>query len=368
MNLEFWGWLMKIKRFTGIFCLIILIMIAVSSVGVFATWKYAGRISTEHDLQLQSNEYPIFISNAEFVDGGGGGLSIVGYIRCYFQSKVTLSSNNASTAKAKITVFNNSTETYAFNAVKFHSNEYDNTDIEVQLNIKHGAEIAVGQSLDFEATYKYKKGVKPSNTVLNSIVHFEFMPLNELPEEEVIAVDGALGQFENIINDINNDGTFTKLITQMNDSDANDRHDDSYIGNVSGASGNDIALLEELFQGNLTLNIDGVDTEVTIIIKRQDIDGNKNTGDAEGREMSIYLTTHDLQKSSWFGSSKATVYFATFTSNDDGTYWYQLGAMYEGTATIKGYDGNVFDDGSFDTDTWRSTDNKTVSQIINGLN
>jgi len=357
---------MKTKRLSLILVLAFLIITALSSVGVYATWQYAGHASLQHDVQIETADSPIYISDAEFVDGGGGALLIIGYIECNFVTKATLAETSASTVTAKITVRNDTSETYAFNAVKYRAEEYDNADIEVKPDISHGTEVASGASLTFNAVYGYKKGVKPSNTVLNSTVLFEFMPLDELPEEEVIAVDGALAQFKNIINDVNQNGSFDKLIEQMNKNGDNDRHDDSYIGNVGGASENDVTLLEELFQGNLTLNIDGVDTEVTILIKREDLDGNSATGDEQGREMAIYMTTDDLKRDSWWGSSTAVVYVSVFTSNNGGEEWHQIGTMYEGKATIKGYDGNIFGDGSFDTDTWKSNENRTIESIIKG--
>ena len=167
--------------------------------------------------------------------------------------------------------------------------------------------------------------------MLLSILYYEFLPLSILPPEQEIAVSGALDQFKNIINDVIEEGSFEKLINQMNDYANNDRHDDSYIGNVSGASDKDTQLLEELFQGNLTLNIDGVDTEVTILIKREDVDGDLGTGDANGREMAIYLTTDDLQKNSWFGNDYAPVYVSVFSSNDDGETWSEKRVLFEKT-------------------------------------
>lgn len=362
---------MKIKNLSRILLIFILVITIFSCGGVYALWSYTADSPEEKqeqiDLSLSTFEFKpeiVYITDAVSFDGK---TVINGFTECYLDSIVTLSSDKSSTATVKITVYNNATETYAFNAVKYHTDEYSNNDIVYTLPVlKHGDEVAAGESMEFEIIFGYGKGVTPTNYVLDSYLQFEFLPLDELPEEEVIAVSGALDQFKNIINDVVEDGSFKKLIDQMDANGTNDRHDDSYIGNVSGASENDVLLLEELFQGNLTLNIDGVDTEVTIIIKRENVDGNVYTGDADGNEMAIYMTTEDLKRDSWWGSSKAVVYVSVFTSDDDGELWYQLGAMYEGTATVKGYDGNVFGEGSFDTDTWRSTENKTIESIIQG--
>lgn len=358
---------MKIKFISKIIVVAISLVCVLSTVGVYATWQYSAPAQTENSFGVNmAMPQTVYITKAT-VGNGNGSMTINGYIQTKFDSEVTLTAANTSTKSVTIRVYNNANETYAFNAIKYTTDNYSNADIECTLPVlKHGDEIAPGEYLEFVVTYKYKNNKASSNRVLDSIINFEFLPVDELPTEEEIAVSGALEQFENIINNIVTNDSFETLIKQMEDYANNDRNDDSYIGNVSGASDADTALLEDLFQGNLTLNINGVDTEVTIIIKREDIDGNAQTGDSNGNEMSIYMTTDDLQKNSWFGTEKAPVYVSVFSSDDDGESWYQLGSMYEGTATIKRYDGWM-GSGSFDTDTWRSTSNATLQNIIGTL-
>ncbi|MBR1983350.1 MAG: hypothetical protein IKA12_01535 [Clostridia bacterium] len=355
---------MKIKLVSKICILLGLIIVPLTAAGVFATWKYASPLSYEqnYDLKMVLAE-DVHIVEASFSEGKGGGDAVVnGFIREFLNSTAKLTTVSTSTATLKLKVYNNARETYAYNAVKYHAEQYDNVDIVVKPSIEHGDMIAPGEYLEFDVTFSYKKGITPSNTILNSYLEFDFVPLDKLPPKEEIAVDGALAQFELIINDVNDTGSFTKLLNQMDDG-ANNNRNDSYIGNVEGATDSDTELLAELFQGNLKLNIDGVDTDVTVIIKREDVDGNANTGDAEGREMAIYLTTDGLNRI----FSSAPVYVAVFTSDDDGNEWYQLGQMYEGTANVVGYGGNIFGTGSFNTDTWKSTNRKTIQDLIKAL-
>ena len=313
----------------------------------------------------------VFITYAQDKGVGDGSITINNYYLTTLSSKATLTSSNSSSVTAEVTVFNNANEVYGFNAVKYLSEAYSNENIVWSCSLKHGDQVEVGKYLTFDVTFSFKDGKAVSNTVLTSAMNFEFLPLSELPKDDdsEIAVSGALEQFQNIINNIVANNSFETLIEQMKKYAENDRHDESYIGNVGGASDSDIALMEELFQGNLKLNINGVDTEVTILIKKENVDGKTTTGDADGNEMSIYLTTDDLTKSGWevlFGAS-APVYAAVFSSNNDGETWSQLGQMYEGTAPIIGYDGNRGGSGSFNTDDWKSTDNKTIDAIIKSL-
>lgn len=360
---------MRLKHLPLIGLLLFIISVAIIP-GIFATWKYSTSGPQDKDLSFNVPivDYNwngvVYITDVVQSSGDGKGVSIACNATT-LSSKVELLSGKNSNAELKITVYNSSDEIYAFNAVKYTVENYDNTDIVFEHpNITHGDTIDAKSYKEFNVVFAYKSGVTPSNRQLLSTLNFEFMPLDELPKEEEIAVSGALGQFKAILNNETISNSLSQLTTQMDDYDANDRHDNSYIGNVSGAAQEDILLLENLFQDNLTLVIDGVETNVTILIKRENLDGNSTTGDSQGREMTIYMTTDDLrQTGSWFSPSKAPVYAAVFTSDDDGENWYQLGEMFEGTATIKQYNG-MPGSGSFDTDTWKSTNGKTIKQLI----
>ena len=168
-----------------------------------------------------------------------------------------------------------------------------------------------------------------------------------------------MGRFKEILN---TPAEYTKLTDQMDDNWSNGRYNDSYMGTVVGASDDDIALLEDLFVGNLILNINGVDTEVTILIKRENVDGNKNNGDGSGNEMAVYMTTDPLTER----GKSVPVYAAVYTSPDKGKTWSQLGQMFEGKATVNNYFG-FSGTGSFNTDTWKDLKGKTIEQVISAL-
>ena len=126
------------------------------------------------------------------------------------------------------------------------------------------------------------------------------------------------------------------------------------IGNV----GTDQTIFNNLFGSSLTINVDGKEMPVTILIERKDVDGNKNTGDAytgntslSGCEYTLYVTVDDLSSP----GGKATVYAISYTCGADGT-WYTIGELYEGQCTIRDYDttDNVYQ-GAFDADNWVAT-------------
>lgn len=321
----------------------------------------------------------VFITTITTDGTNGGNATVNSYSLTVVNSMVNLSQNKKGTAKFTVTVYNNTDVTQGYNAMIYTLGEetYDNENIVVTPQIERRTAVEPNEYLTFEITVEYKDASKITDTVLNSVITYEFLPLDDIPEDEgEIAVSGVLEQFRKILNNevTGRPLSYSELIGQMNQYSANDRNDSSYIGNVDGASNNDIALLDGLFQGQLNLNINGTDTPVTVLIKNEEVDGNT----ANGNEMTIYMTTDDLQKTSsgWFSPTEyAPVYAAVFRKEtlEDGTEkWSQIGDMYLGSAEIKRYDGWP-GSGSFDTDNWRLLNESgqrtstTIKNIVQNL-
>ena len=313
----------------------------------------------------------VFITSASInsTDTTSGSLvAINSYTKSMLNSTITLTSSTSSTASYNVTVYNIENETYAFSAVKYGEEFYDNLDISFTLKgLERADEIESKSYLSFQVVFSFKDKVV-SNTKLNSVLNFEFVPATELPKDESeIAVKGVLGRFKEILET----SAEQKILTdQMDNYGDNDRYNSSYIGNVVGSSEADQKVLSELFIGDLYLNINGVDTTVTVMVKRENLDNDATTGDENGNEMTIYMTTDDLQRDSFWSAGTAPVYAGVYTKKAGSDTWMQLGPLFEGTATIKGYSGSVFGEGSFDTDTWKSTNangqtaNRTIEQMI----
>ena len=58
------------------------------------------------------------------------------------------------------------------------------------------------------------------------------------------------------------------------------------------------------------------------------------------------MTTDNLERDSFFNAGTAPVYAGVYTKYSQDGEWEQIGPMFEGTATVKGYDGNIFGAGS----------------------
>lgn len=275
-----------------------------------------------------------------------------GYTGTVLNSTVTLGRSGNSTVSFDISLYNNSNYVYTFNGVEYLEETYDNSNIKFELtDLKKGDEIQGREFLNFTITFSYKNTTNITDYDLNSVLNFEFVPAAEyIPE---IIANNAIGKFKEILNTPED---YDKLTTQMDDK--GDRANTTYIGNVVGATTDDTRVLNELFtEGEktyLVLNIAGQDKYVTAMIKREDLDGDTSTGDENGNEMTIYMTSDTVTGSFW-GTTKVQVFTATFTKTGDGE-WTQLGEIYEGTATTNNYGGSIFGSkNSFDTDSWRSS-------------
>lgn len=262
-------------------------------------------------------------------------------------STVTLDAGASAQTVLHVTVKNNTDYPYVFNGVSYTEgpDTYDNTAIAVSASAKKGLEVASGASTSFDLVFKYKSGVS-SNKTLNSVINLAFVPPDEYVPE--IAVKGAIGQFSNILND---PVTMNKLSTAM-DTVTGGRANDTYIGNVAGATDADSTVIDELFTVDgkhlLTLDLkgDGTETNVTAMIKREDIGG------TSAEEMVIYMTGQEIS-GSLFRPTDVQVFAAIYVQNDAGE-WVQKGELFEGVARSNNYSGGWGSHNSFNTDTWES--------------
>lgn len=287
-----------------------------------------------------------------------------GYIGTALNSTVTLGDSGTSTVSFDISIYNYSDYVYKFNGVKYMEEAYSNANILFEIDeteLVQGQQLAGMQSVTFTITFFYENGQVPSNHILNSVLNFEFVP-----EDEYIApvvVSNAIDRFSEVLNTTTD---YDKLINQMENTSIGGRWSDSYIGNVVGATSADTKVLQELFtdengESYLTLDIAGKKTNITAMIKRENVDGES------GNEMTIYMTASAI------GRNDVQVFASVFKQDSDGK-WKQIGEMYEGKASTNNYSSyEIWARDSFNTDTWRSTvdyyglgTGKTIEEVIAG--
>lgn len=139
---------------------------------------------------------------------------------------------------------------------------------------------------------------------------------------------------------------------------------------VIGNLGNDKTIFDNLFGSNITVNVDGQDLPVTILVDRKNVDGKTGSGDTydsnsslTGCEYTVYITTDNLNPPD---GNTVTVYAVSYTCDANGN-WYMIGELYEGTCpVVKDYDTSTEKlEGSFDVSKWTATQKEYT--VINGV-
>ncbi len=351
-----------------------------SAIFIFTSVGYAAisGIMTINSTVTAEPPEGIYITNIELVSKSNATSKEADYVSHSTSAITTISksiSYSEATVRYKITVWNNTPYKYAYSGIVCSNSTeggYNgnssvstipaNNKISITTSINKSTSVEPGERLEFEATYTMGRSVA-ANSDYKTLVNYKFgVNIDSVGD---VAIDVVLDQFGSVLNDDTPGGAYETLCDKIDDKfDGINGWKTNYIGNVADSTSEDSQTINALFQGKLQLTVDGKVTNVTLLIKREDVDGDLNTGDsytsthpngsfsASGCEMTIYMTVDPLNRQ----GAAAEVYAAVFTCNKVGdTYgdWYMLGDMYLGTATIVGYEGGE-STGSFNTETWLS--------------
>ena len=347
----------------------ILFSIALSFISVFLCVGFAAisdnlKISGTADF-IQPKPPGIYISNVEVYSYNGlEPLSELIVLPTNLQSSCQVNSQNARVTY-KITVHNQSDMTYWYLGTQYVAEVENNGVINRTGGIVISTKDSAANSSDnfntsdwvppqaertFYATYTF--GANAQGTMA-TLVNFNF-GLNMVSVSD---------EFLKVLNDVTSEYGYYYL------ADAFDKQYKENGNTVIGNVGADEDVFNNLFGSSLTLNIDGNELPVTILIERIDVDGNKNTGDSYdansapvGCEYTVYITVDNLNSGS---GSTATVYAVSYTCSADGS-WYMIGELYEGTCSIEDYDHTTDKfEGAFDVDSWRATPKEYT--VIDGV-
>ncbi len=359
----------------------IFVSIALSCIFIFTAIGYA---ALTDNLALKGTvkvEFPegLFITEVR-MKGSQSGLDVynVDFIDYSTTVETLLSKsndNNSGSVTYIITVYNNTNYEYAYRGLYYQNNlsgyhnnlvstKNSSTKIGVVTSFPNGKIVAPGEYLEFEATYTLgtDKRTFPARNSFKNLLNFQF-GINV--ESQEAAIEAVLAKFLNILN---TKVTYDELVDKIDDKfDGNQEWTSNYIGNVSDAVDADSMTVETLFAGQLNMVINGNTTPATVLIKHENLDNNRLTGDSytvkynnqsnpttyEGCEMTLYLTTDPLTRA----NGQAPVYVAVFTCDRDEngniiSDWYVVGDIYLGKAPIVGYRGENGGTGSFVTDNW----------------
>jgi hypothetical protein len=298
------------------------------------------------------------------------------------------STNSEGKVTYTITVLNNTKLTYSYRGIYYQTNlsgyngnSYVSTAtgrnrIGVVCSLADAPaeqkKVAPGETLTFTATYTVGAGMS-SGTTWKTLVNFQF-GINVDGEREALEV--IEGKFLNILN---TETTYEQLIDVLdNKYDGRQEWTSNYIGNVTGSSSEDSVAVNTLFAGQLQITVGKEQMDATVLIKHENLDGNRYTGDdytavnssnggvfnGYGCEMTLYLTIDPLNRAGAY----VPVYVVVFTCDRDEngekiSDWYRIGSTYAGTANVVSYNGGN-GTGSFVTDNWKA--DAEVYRIVDG--
>ena len=183
---------------------------------------------------------------------------------------------------------------------------------------------------DFYVTYTYGSSV-PANA--STLINFYFD----------IRMDAVHDEFLAVLNNVKAPDSYEQLKAVM---------ESQYTSNksVSISTESHPQIFAALFE-DLMVNIDGVERQAHVVIRRENLDKDATTGDAyknggpSGCEYTLYITVEPLTP-----GTTPTVYAIAYSEGADGmgNQWYQVGELYEGTAPINA-------NGQIDYSAWKAT-------------
>ncbi len=342
---------------------LIFLTLSMTVSGVYATWQYSERApqSNSTNFGVQMNEIvfapkeTLQITNVQLLSANNAHNVSAHFTHpTYVTTTISCDSPNGSVTY-KVTVWNNTNVTYWYLGPSWTKNFESNA----LIGVSNGISITTkdnsddrGQTFDeadwvppyterdFYVTYSF--GANALGSYISTLLSFDFG----------VKMDAVHDEFSELLNDKVSEFGYHYISQIFNEKYAEDGT--TVIANV----GEDEEIFNNLFGGELTINVDGEEVPVTIMIQRDNVD-NRDTGDnytganaPSGCEYTIYITSDALTSA----TGEAVVYAISYSNGGvggEGDTWYQLGELYEGTAPTMVYDneGNLV----FDITEWKAS-------------
>ena len=342
---------------------VLALSLVLSVSGAFAIWKYAmgGIDSQSADVSLSMNEFTyeppkcVYITDVNVYEKNPSNV-YVGYSYAFpttFNTSVN-ATQRGTTVTYRITVYNN-TDVHQWYLGPQIDPAYGSNAL---IDASNGIFITTkDKPSDSGASFNTYDWIPPQTSRdFYVICQFESNALGttdiKIDFQFGIRMDAVYDGFLAVLNDKTSNHGYNFLVEQFDQKYA--ETGSTVIGNV----GDDKAIFDHIFGEDLTIDVDGVQMPVTVLVERKNVD-NRTTGDAyanggpSGCEYTVYITVDDLSAP----GGKAVVYAISYSCKADGT-WYQIGELYEGTANIKDYDStNGTYEGAFDVSNWIATAN-----------
>ncbi len=363
------------KRWFNRMTAVILAVLAFLTVGgLSAEWIYPSYpADTVADRTATAGSFKyglIYITEINVTGGSYVAAELTKNADTEMSADLELGGGSSPSITVDVVFYNSTSVSYYYDTTEKVS--YDNEGIVYSVSgISQKDEVPSGTYKTVTLTFAYDGSVS-SETDLLCELNFKFT----VDKDSIggLVAETAVDRFADILNNIVSDNSYSTLEEAMNNRDGiNKGSAVTYIGNVVGADSSDSATIVELFSREFMkadLDGDGQEEPITMMIKRENLDNNLSTGASytysswfsettvQGVEMTLYITSEQI------GSADIVVYAATFTRAAGATEWTQITPLIKGTAETNRYSGGWGAADSFNTDTWRSDDNKTIEQIV----
>ncbi len=346
--------------------------------GVFAVWTYFQPSDPQtNDISVSTTNFrygTLYITN---VSGGSGTYDKATFTKkgdVNISADAVLNSDAASSVTVGVTFYNSTDVSYYYNQTDTISSSNNNIGYTIT-GIEKKDEVRPKTFKTIYVTFSYSSSDRRDSAILSEL-HFNFV-VDPDSIGSIVAMT-AVDRFRDILNNKVFENSYQTLEDAMNNrSGINKASAVTYIGNVSGSSSADSQVIEELFGAefmSMDLDGDGQAEPITIMIKRENIDNDTTTGDSytyrttwgrettvDGADMTLYITSENLDNVS--SGRSVVVYAASFTKLAGADEWTELITLTKGAANANNYSG-YGSANSFNTDTWKSDDGKTIEELI----
>lgn len=335
--------------------------------GVFAQWVYFSPPQpAEKQLGTNLKEFVygmLYITSIKYDGAATNIMTKTG--ETTVDVDITLPSNASATKSVEITFYNSTNVSYYYDKTETVSQNNSNIIYTVS-GVNQKDEIPANSHKTITVTFSYS-GNNTSNTSLDAKLNFHFVV--DKSSIGIVAAQTAVQRFADILNNTAAEDSYNTLITAMNNRGSSSISM-SYIGNVAGADDEDSSVIKELFTEEfLTMDLDGdgKSEPITLMIKRENLDGNNETGDSyrglfniqvRGNEMTIYITSEG------FDNSTLNVYATTFTKMPGESEWIMVVPLTKGTANANKYSITDRKNNSFNTGTWMDENGKDMDTLV----
>lgn len=333
-----------IKRFNGILLSISLVMMV-----SFICLGYAAisdNLSVSGSADVEGKPYRgVYITNVTVVQSSNIKSIKDEYILPTNHDTEVQVQRSGGSITYRITVFNNTDVTYWYIGPRISSNYGQNSLVAKTNGITVTTKdhqndnyssfntddwIPAQTTRDFYVTYTYGSSAPSiSSTLIN--FHFD------------IRMDAVHDEFLAVLNNTKSPNSYEQLISVFNSQYASNQK-------LSISTETHPQVFESLFE-DLMVNIDGVERQASVTIRRENLDKDTSSGDnytnngPRGNEFTLYITVEPLTP-----GSTVTVYAIAYSKGaaDMGSDWYQVGELYEGTAKVNS-------SGQIDYSSWIAT-------------